>query len=219
MESIAGLPIVDILRVGLSGLCFLLAFLAYQLIGKEQERGGSPRRGILRIIQVFIASNLLAGILCAISGYIVRSPVPTCTPELVGSYVPDSVFFIVDLEGWQPEGKGPVVVTRADHVRKITPKNEDYVIPYFTTGDSIRCDPMPGPTRPTFVRNNSPELKGRVQYDYRLPIGHQPAGYSEMVTSKFTFPTGFKNPQKEWWQARIAYPTKNRCSDDPLCGP
>jgi heme A synthase len=77
MDSLAGFPVLDILRVGLSGLCFLLALLAYLLITREQRREGSPRKGILQIIRVFIATNFLAGILCAVSGYIVSERTPS----------------------------------------------------------------------------------------------------------------------------------------------
>ncbi len=214
--------VVDILRVGLSGLCFLLAYLGYRLIGKEQVRIGSPRRGILRIIQLFIASNLAAGVLCAVSGYVAQRPAPACSQELSGSYVPDSTSFVVDLEQWQPEGKGPVVVTRTDHIRKMTSQDVDYVVPFFTTGSVIGFENLQGSTRPLFVRNGNPDIKGRVQYDYRLPTGHQPAGYTEVVTSKFTYTDGFKNPDKEWWQGRIAFPTKTvvvtiRFADNKRC--
>src|SRR5438045_1835792 len=118
MNALAQFSILDILRVGLSGLCFLFAFLAYRLVSQEQARPGAPRRGILTTIHLFIGSNLLAGILCAVSGYMVSAPavVKRQTESMTGSYLLDYSFFYVDLSRWQPEGKGPVVITRTDYI-------------------------------------------------------------------------------------------------------
>ena len=48
----------------------------------------------------------------------------------------------------------------------------------------------------------------RQHYDYHLPVGHEPANWSELISSRFTFSDGFKNPDHEWWQANVAYPAK-----------
>jgi hypothetical protein len=204
--------VLDILRVGLSGLCFLLAFLAYRLISQEQARSGMPRGAILRSIHVFIVSNLAAGVLCAVSGYLVRAPATVeASAQTTGSYMLDYTFFLVDLTAWQPGGKGAVVVTRTDYIRKMTDKDEDYKLPSFTTGDRIDWEPITSTIRPRFTlrdESETPELKGH-HYDFVLPVGRQPRGYMEQVSSKFTFPTGFKDPVNEWWQAYIGYPTKS----------
>ena len=47
------LPIIEILKVGLSGLVFLIAFLGYRLLRKEQEKE-VPRDKILRTVLAFM---------------------------------------------------------------------------------------------------------------------------------------------------------------------
>jgi hypothetical protein len=204
------LNVLEILRLGLAGLCFLLAFLAFGLINNEQQYLGPPREGILYAIYFFLGVNLLTAILVAVAGYF--GPRPQSNPdsdELVAeTYLVDYTSFLVDLTQWTEMPLGSVVVTRTDYVRKVSDTKEDYVIPYFTTGESIDCKPITFSSRPRFVGpKNDPDRKG-VHYDYVLPIGHQPVGHSERVSSQFTFPSGFTNPEKEWWQARIAYPSK-----------
>lgn len=204
------LNVLEILRVGLSGLLFLLSFLAYRLIELEQKREGSPRRGIIRTIYVFMGANFLGAVLVAVAGFF--EPPSQASPDASGltadTYVVDYTSYLVDLTQWTGTSLGPVIVTRTDFVRKVSSKQEDYIIPYFTTGESIECKPITFSSRPLFVGpKNDPDRKG-LHYDYVLPIGHEPAGHSEMVSSQFTFPSGFKNPQKEWWEGRVAYPSK-----------
>lgn len=208
MNFINQIPVVDILRVGLSGLCFLLAVLSYRLIGREQSRSGQPRSSILRAIYVFMCSNILSAALCAISGYF-DAPAVSAQTRVVenADYVVNYTNYLVDLTSWTPETFGPVFVTRTDHIRKNTDKDVDYVIPYYTTGDSIKCEPLSYSTQPSFKKKTSATLKG-THYDYRLKVGHQPLGYTEVISSKFTFLTGFKNPKSEWWEASVAYPAK-----------
>lgn len=204
------LNILEILRVGLSGLLFLLSFLAYRLIDREQQREGSPREGILRTIYVFMSVNLLGAVLVAFSGYLAPRLQAVPNPEglAADTYLVDYTSFFVDLTQWTEATRGPVVITRSDYVRKVSSTTEDYVIPYFTTGASIDCKPLTFSSRPYFIGpKNDPDRKG-IHYDYVLPIGHQPSGHTEMVSSQFTFPTGFANPQTEWWEARVAYPSK-----------
>ena len=54
------LDVVQILRVGLAGLCLLLSLLAFWLIQREQQREGDPRHGILRAIYTFMIINMLS---------------------------------------------------------------------------------------------------------------------------------------------------------------
>ena len=65
---LSGLNVVQILRVGLAGLCFLLALLAFWLIQREQQRPGDPRHGILRAIYTFMVINILSAILVGVAG-------------------------------------------------------------------------------------------------------------------------------------------------------
>lgn len=60
---------VAILRIGVSGLIFFLSLWSYRLISQEQSRSGSPRKGILRTIYVFLSANLLFALLVAVSGF------------------------------------------------------------------------------------------------------------------------------------------------------
>lgn len=202
------MPIVDILRVGLSGLCFLLAVLAYRLIGKEQERDGLPRKGIFTAIYVFMGINILAATLCAVAGYLSSDTNESGEAYLhTDDYSVDYSSFFVDLTSWTPKTLGPVEIIRTDFIRKERASTKNYVIPYFTTGQSITCEPLTFSTRPIFRKKDAPGLEG-LHYDYVLPVGHQPKGYTESVSSKFIFPSGFRNPEKEWWQASVAYPAK-----------
>ncbi|RMI00773.1 MAG: hypothetical protein D6681_11160 [Calditrichaeota bacterium] len=56
------LPVVDILKVGLSGLVFLFTFLAYRLLQQEQQRG-EPRDKILQSIYRFMWMSVLLAFL------------------------------------------------------------------------------------------------------------------------------------------------------------
>ena len=57
--GILELPVLDILKLGLVGLCFLLCLLSFYLLYTEQRRDGNPRRMILRSIYVFMGVTLL----------------------------------------------------------------------------------------------------------------------------------------------------------------
>lgn len=71
--------VVEILKVGLSGLCFLLSLLAFWLIHREQQRPAAPRKAILRSIYIFMASNLLVAVLVALASYV--GPRPVASPQ------------------------------------------------------------------------------------------------------------------------------------------
>ena len=62
MTSFIDLPIVDILNVGLSGFCFLIALLGYFLLLREQKNA-SPREIMLQSINSFVKKTLLLGLL------------------------------------------------------------------------------------------------------------------------------------------------------------
>ena len=59
MDKLADLPILDILKLGLVGLCFLLCLLSFYLLHTEQKREGPPRKRILVSIYVFMAATFL----------------------------------------------------------------------------------------------------------------------------------------------------------------
>ena len=61
---------VAILKVGVSGLIFFLSLWSYRLISREQTRSGSPRKGILKTIYVFLGANFLFATLVAASGFL-----------------------------------------------------------------------------------------------------------------------------------------------------
>ena len=56
---------------------------------------------------------------------------------------------------------------------------------------------------------NDPEHKG-VHYDYILPIGHEPAGHSEQVSSQFTFSMAFRTRKQNG--GSLAYPIRLKLS-------
>ena len=207
------LNVLEILRVGVSGLLFLLSFLAYRLINREQQRTGTSRKGILHTIFIFMVVNLLGAILVAAAGYFSARPPPASDEEKLNAetYLVDFTSYLVDLTQWTETTHGPVLVTRTDYVRKVSKTTDDYIIPYFTTGASIGCKPIRFSSPPRFVGPKQEPDRVGTHYDYVLPIGHQPEGHYEMVCSQFTFPSGFTNPQKEWWESRVAYPSKAVC--------
>lgn len=208
-KMLSNLNVVEILRLGLAGLCFLLSLLAFWLIHLEQTRPGNPRKRILQAIYIFMALNLLASVLVGATDYFAPvQEVSANTGTLAAdSYLVEHTSYLVDLTKWTPEPPGPVVVTRSDFVRKVSNKQEDYVLPYFTTGKSIEWKPLTDSTEQTFIEKHEPGTSG-VHYDYRLPIGKEPMGHYQLVSNQFTFPTGFRDPQREWWQASAAYPTR-----------
>jgi hypothetical protein len=63
------LNVVEILRVGISGLLFLFSLLAYNLINREQQRDGYPRQGIVKSIYAFMTINFLGAVLVFASGF------------------------------------------------------------------------------------------------------------------------------------------------------
>lgn len=64
--SMEGWNIVDILKIGLPGLVFLLAMLSYRLLSKEQEKP-KPDPGILSAIRNFMCINVISAVVTLIS--------------------------------------------------------------------------------------------------------------------------------------------------------
>ena len=65
IELLSDLNILEILRLGVLGLCFLLSLLAFLLIRIEQQRDRQPRKGILQAIYIFVGTNILVATLVA----------------------------------------------------------------------------------------------------------------------------------------------------------
>lgn len=203
------LNVLEILRVGLSGLSFLLSLLAFWLIQREQQRASSPRKGILRAIYTFMSINFLTAGLVAVAGYFGPPPQRGVTSDGLAAktYLTDTLSFLVDLTKWKEEAHGPVEITRSESIRKVSDSHESYVVPYYTTGDGITAKFLSYSSPPDFLPDEQPGFAGK-HYLYKIRIGDEPAGFTELVSTKFTFPTGFSNPAKEWWQASIAYPSR-----------
>jgi hypothetical protein len=72
------LPVVDILKYGLPGFCFLLAYMAYLLIKKEQSRT-DPRPAFNQSVRTYMGLVLVLGVLVGAQPLIQRlldSPAP-----------------------------------------------------------------------------------------------------------------------------------------------
>jgi hypothetical protein len=208
--ALQNLNVLEILRVGLAGLCFLLALLAFWLIQREQQRIDEPRRGILHAIYTFMTLNLLSAALVATAGYLGPRQPSSVAGELgAKTYLIDSLQYQVDLTKWTEQEGGPVEVTRTDHIRKVSDTQENYVVPYFTTGTGIDVTFLTHSSdEPEFVPNQQPGFKGQ-HYVYKIPIGSQPAGHTEAVSTVFTFHGGFKGEDSKWWEASIPYPARS----------
>lgn len=210
VEALANLDVLEILRVGLAGLCFLLSLLAFWLIQREQQRTSAPRKGILRAIHIFMSVNFLTALLVAVAGYLVpQQQVGAMTGELSAkTYLAENLTFLVDLTKWKAEEGGPVEITRSDNILKVSDTRKDYVVPYFTTGDGIRPKFLSHSRQePEFVPD-SPRASAGKHYLYKVSIGEQPKGSTESVETMFTFQNGFQGGANEWWQANVAYPSK-----------
>ena len=205
------LDVLEILRVGLAGLCFLLSLLSFWLIQREQRREGDPRKGILEAIYTFMVVNLVTATLVAAAGYLgPRRPSSGVGGELGSkTYLTDSLTFFVDLTKWQEQTQGPVEITRSDNIRKLSDTHDDYVVPYLTTGTSIDAKFLNHSSRqPEFDGPFEQHGSAAKHYSYKVPIGEEPPNHTESVSTMFTFNNGFKNPEMEWWQASVFYPSK-----------
>jgi hypothetical protein len=135
MKEMLQLPIVEILQVGLPGLCFLLSLFGYSLLRSEQKKV-HPRAIMLRSIRGFNWTSLFVGMLVAAAAfaqsYFVKSgPLPE--PEPAGGYIVDQCVFEVDFTEWKPVEtnkiaipSSPVKITRSENLRKNTGENKNY---------------------------------------------------------------------------------------------
>jgi hypothetical protein len=203
------LDVLEILRVGLSGLIFLLAVLAFRLIHQEQQRTASPRKGILKSIYVFMAVNLLSAMLAGGISYLMQQPGAEAEALAAKTYLVENTIWLVDLTKWTPELGGPVVVRRSDLVTKVSDTREDFVLPSYTTGNAIDWTNLGAGVVPTFKELHAPDLAGNHAYQYILPMGGKPKADTEQFASEFTFHGGFKGPNSRWWKGYVAYPTKS----------
>jgi hypothetical protein len=204
------LNVVEILRAGLSGLCFLLSLLAFWLIRQEQNRPHSPRKGILRIIYIFMVANLVSALLVAGLGYLnQKNTVNAAEPLSAKTYLIENTSFLVDLTKWSANTGGPAIIRRSDFVKKVSDSTADFVIPSYTNGDGINWKPISYSTQPTFTETHAPDQPAKHTYEYRLPLGREPKDHFELVASEFVFPSGFKDPKSEWWKAYVPYPSQS----------
>jgi|HubBroStandDraft_2_1064218.scaffolds.fasta_scaffold16942_2 hypothetical protein len=202
-----GPNILEILRLGLAGLCFLLSLLAFWLIYNEQRREGGPRRGVLRTIYAFIALNLVAALLVGAGGYLgPRSESGKADDLNAKTYLVDHTWYLVDLTKWV-EPVGPVDITRTDFIHKVSSTADDYVVPYFTSGTRIDANFKNYSRVPKFEPTTVEGSSG-AHYLYKVPLGDRPAGTSETVSTIFTFPNGFKGEGATWWEASVQYPSR-----------
>ena len=63
--------VVPILQVGLSGLAFLLAFLAYRIIAREQ-RASSPKASVLKAARSFLFQCIILALMVGIFQVILK---------------------------------------------------------------------------------------------------------------------------------------------------
>jgi hypothetical protein len=202
------LNVVEILRLGLGGFCFLLSLLSFWLIRREQDLPADPRKGILNVIYTFIAANIASAMLVGGLGYLVHTQAANAgEPLSAKTYLIENTSFLVDLTQWRQEQGGPAIVRRSDYIKKVSDTTDDFVIPSYTTGQSIEWKPLSTGSS-TFTETSAPDQAGKHSYEYRLPVGHQPKDHTELAVSEFTFPTGFTNVKQEWWKAYAPYPTK-----------
>lgn len=212
------LPVVEILKLGLSGFCFLLAYLSYDLLKKEQAKE-YPRDAILRLIQIFMGFALLLGILVGVLPLFGRGgtepPFPTPTPVVQTDYVLDYTFHKIDLSGFKPVEQSEIQTPRSivfddrvDYLRKTTTADKPFLLPYYTMGLSVECQPLRYSVLPTFSSVINPGEPNKKSYEYSLSIGSNPIGHTEIVMNRFKFTNGFRDPNNEWWIASVKYPTK-----------
>src|ERR1700676_968508 len=151
-KALENLNVLEILRVGLAGLCFLLSLLSFWLIQQEQQKEGDPRKGILQAIYTFMFVNLVTAALVAAAGYLgPQQPGSRAAGELgAKTYLTDTLSFLVDLTKWTEQTGGPVEITRSDSIRKVSDTHDDYVIPYYTTGTGIAAKFLSHSIQPDF---------------------------------------------------------------------
>jgi len=72
MKTLFDLPVVDILRVGLPGFCFLLSLMGYLLLRGEQKQE-RPRTSMLKSIKGFNWTSFTVAVLVAVSSLVEAS--------------------------------------------------------------------------------------------------------------------------------------------------
>src|SRR5215469_17736827 len=96
-----GPNILEILRLGLAGLCFLLSLLAFWLIYNEQRRESGPRKGVLHAVYAFIALNMVLALGVVASAYLGPRPPAGPPDELhARTYLVAHTWYLVDLTKW-----------------------------------------------------------------------------------------------------------------------
>jgi hypothetical protein len=215
MGTLTPMSILDILKVGVSGFCFLLALMGYRLLRAEQMRP-SPREKLLKNIRFFLWMSLALGVLVAVSPLVssTRPSAPEGMDSGGATYVTDETTYVIDFTRWKPVADGvkekvsPVTIMRRDKIRKVKPAHESYVLPFYTTGAAIDYKPIRYPVEPTYEQVSAPEDSPNLKaFQYTLPLDSEPSGFTTELVNRFIFWNGFRDPGKEWWTASVKYPT------------
>lgn len=203
------LDVLEILRLGLSGLCFMFSVLAFWLIQREQKHDGKPRPDILKSIYVFMAINLVSAGLAGGLGYLTQQTGAVAEALSAKTYLVENTTWMVNLTKWTPAMGGPVTVRRSDMVLKVSDAKDDFVLPSYTTGESIGWQNVGSGPLPSFTEVHAADQPGRHVYEYRFPMGSKPRTDIEQFASEFTFHGGFKGENSRWWKGYVGYPSKS----------
>jgi hypothetical protein len=207
----ASLPIVEILSVGLSGFCFLLAYFAYLLLRREQAMR-EPNPAILNAIKGFQWFALILAVLVgAVPLFRPSEPLPS-RPN--SDYLIDATFHRIDLTRFakvdEDDLKTPksyVTMDRTDIIRKNSKKEVPFTLPMYTTGLRMEHTALTNSVVPSFKEVETAKGESKKSFEYSLPIGNDPIDHSEVIHNRFTFVNGFRNSESEWWIATVKYPT------------
>jgi len=154
---------------------------------------------IVSVITIYFSSNN-------------SSPNPSLDSDYYVNYSSHNVL----LEGFSPvalkdvelDDNSIVYVERIDSIVKNRETNENYFLPFYTTGKYMQLDTLKSSVTVTFREVNNPDEKYKHSYELELPIGMKPVGHNEIMHNRFKFVNGFRDDNEEWWIASIKYPTK-----------
>ena len=97
------LPIVDILKAGIAGLAFLLLFMAFRLLSKEQEKD-SPHALIIKTIRYYMLISLAFAVMVGMFDvgvrYLLAKPPELPSVKVAGKFViPDPLQVKIQVSG------------------------------------------------------------------------------------------------------------------------
>lgn len=158
----------------------------------------------------------VGGIIAVVVAAFLNEPNPGPDPKIDDDYFVNYSFYNVLLEGFAPIQKAKidldensiVTVERIDSIVKNSDSEEDYFLPFYTTGKRMEVDTLKSSVTVTFKETENPDERFRHSYELRLPIGDKNVGHKEVMNNRFTFVNGFRDNSEEWWISSIKYPTK-----------